>query len=270
MRTGRGIIRIGFALAGMATAFGCDPYPDDPLDDEPMALSFRPGGGIWIGNGLEDPDVSGVNPAAGLATKQGLDPDGSLLADAAGIEVATYLVECALPLGQSITKTRKSDGLTIVLAGALGLSPEWKDGACESSCQEWVSACMLARTNVTGESVALWLSADHPAIGLGHGTDYPLYEATFYGNLFQDPDAQYLCRGTEAVEGSALGAYLVGRTCGGLPLEACGFTRWGRCNDVGRCLSVNGFSTACAAGSDPLTGARYRSISTFVTATGWQ
>lgn len=256
----------GISMTLVLTVFGCDPDAFGPGG----AAAFRTIGGIWAGNGLEDPEVGGVSPGYALSTKQGLDPNGFLLSTDAGIEVATYLVECALSADQSLSKTRKSDGQTFVLAGAVGLAPEWRDGACGVECQEWVTACMLARTNVTGTSVALWLSAAHPAIGLGHGLDYPLYEATFYGNLFQDPDAMYLCRGTDAGQGGSLGDYLRGRTCGGAPPEDCGFTQWGSCGDVGRCVLVNGYHTECADSIDPASGARHRSISTFVSATGWQ
>lgn len=251
--------RVIVMIASMA--FGCDVDADET--DE-----FRKGGGIWISNGLEDPDASGVDPSAALSTRQGLDPDGSLLADAAGLEIAGYLVECALPEGESLTKLREADGHTIVLPGALGLAPEWKDGPCDEDCQQWVSACMLARTNATGASVGLWLVAEHAAIGLGHDGGHPLHEATFYGNLFQDPPARYLCRGIQADEGSSLGEYLQSRTCDGLDPEACGFTQWGGCYDAGRCLLAEGFATECAAG--PLADERYHSISTFVAADAGQ
>jgi hypothetical protein len=259
------IIEAGSMLALALTAAACDADSPD-LDDPLEALSYRTGGGMWIGNGLEDPDVSGIDPAHGLSTREGLHPTRGLLATPSGIEVATYLVECALPEGESIVKVQKA-GDILELTGALGLAPEWKDGACDETCQEWVSACLLARTNVTGETVGLWLSADHPALGLGHDPGYPLYEATFYGNVFQDPDALYLCHGTQAT--GLLSDYLEGRTCGGQPVEACGFTDWGACHGLDRCLFDNGHATECAEGDDPATGIRHRSISTFVSAPGW-
>lgn len=265
MSKGRSTIAATAALLAVCSALACDHEADDAFHDDELAL--RGGGGIWIGNGLEDPDVSGVDPAHGLSSVQGLDPDGALLADAFGIEIAGYLVECALPANQSLTKVR--DGQTIVLPGALGLAPQWQNGACDQSCQEWVSACMLARTNVSGDSIGLWLSAAHPAIGLGRSGSHPLYEATFYGNLFQDPAARYLCRGIDASSGSALGEYLEDRTCGGVPPEECGFTDWGPCISTARCIFMSGHATACAAGNDPLTGARYHSISTYVAVGGW-
>src|SRR5262245_15072319 len=57
----------------------------------------RPSGGGWISNGLEDPDVSGVDPAFSLNSSAGLSPSTGLLTDPDLIGTAEYLVECALP-----------------------------------------------------------------------------------------------------------------------------------------------------------------------------
>jgi hypothetical protein len=214
------------------------------------------GGGTWAGNGLVELDVSDVDPAHGLDTNAGLH------VDADSLQLATYLVECALPPGESLQKP--VDGETIVLQGALGLAPEWQDEPCDEDCQEWVSACLLARINVAGESVDLWLTAEHPAIGLGHAASLPIYEATFYGNVFEGQ--QYVCRGSQ---GGLLGDYLDDRTCAGEPLASCGFSDFGECDTGDRCDHVQGFAVDCAAGADPSTGPRYRSISTFVSLEGW-
>jgi hypothetical protein len=263
MLLGRGIIGVGAVLGVLLVATGCDPGADDGLEAE--SFDFRKGGGggcgggTWIGNGLVDPDVSDVDPAYGLDTNAGLDPDAD------SIQLATYLVECALPEGDVVTKTVQ--GQAVELEGALGLAPEWKDGACDDDCQAWVSACLLARVNVTGETVDLWLAADHPAIGLGRDDALVTYEATFYGNLFQAPEVRSVCRGPQ---GGQLGDYLDDRTCDGQPPEDCGFTDWGDCSAVDRCLSVSGFATECATGGDPDAGVRYHSISTFVSIEAWE
>jgi hypothetical protein len=256
----RRVIRCGLVSSVMLIVTACDPETSE-LFIEPQVLSYRAGGGMWIGNGLEDPDISGVDPAFGLGTSQGLDPNGPLLADAAGIELATYIVECALPANQSVSKTR--NGQTIVFQGLLGLASAWQAGACDQTCQQWVTACLLARTNASGESVGIWVTADHPAIGLGQSPAYPHYEATFYGNLFQDPDSRYLCRSDPAMGEGEMGAYLEERTCAGEPPEACGFTDWEACTAPSRCIFNKGHATLCAEGNQA-EGARYRSISTFV------
>jgi hypothetical protein len=212
------------------------------VDDDSDALDFRttskqrvvqpddPDSGTWINNGLEDPDVTGVDPGHALSSVAGLDPDGALLADEGNHALVRYLTECALPAGASITKT--VDGEPIEFDGRLGLAPEWEDDACDEDCQEWVSACLLARTNVSGQSVELWLRADHDAIGSGKSLSFPVYEASFFGNLFVEDGGRYICRGV--LVGPTV-AFLDGRTCSSELGGDCGFTTLDDCQLLQRC-----------------------------------
>jgi hypothetical protein len=276
-------VRRGWGLVGaLALSLGaCAPgYDDFEGDFEELelrsggdggtftvALPGRPGGGgggggDWIGNGLHDVDISGIDPAYGLSTPQGMAEDGELLTNEALRGTAEYLVECALPAGQSIVKT--VEGQELVFEGALGLAPQWKDDSCGSNCQEWITACLLARTNASAEEVPIWVSGNHLTLGLGRSPDFPLHEAAFFGNVFEDPEAMYFCRGQPS---GVVAAYLNGRTCTGLEPEACGFTHYGNCYTNDRCeFRVRDgrlYTVECAAG-DPATGHRYKSISTFV------
>jgi hypothetical protein len=189
-----------------------------------------PDSGTWINNGLEDPDLTGVDPGHALSSVAGLDPEGALLADEANHELVRYLTECALPADASVTKV--VDGEPIEFAGRVGLAPEWEDDACDQDCQEWVSACLLARTNVSGQSVELWLRADHEAIGTGRSLSFPVYEATFFGNLFLPDGGRHICRGT--LVGPTV-AFLDGRTCSNELGGDCGFTTFDDCQLLPRC-----------------------------------
>ena len=180
------------------------------------------GGGGYINHGLHDPEVGGIDPAHPLDTSAGLN--GALLDDPDRLATARYVVECALPEGVTVTKS--VGGVSTDFHGELGLAPEWEDDACDEDCQEWVTACLLARTNVSEQSVTLWLAADHPALGAGLDLEYPIYEASFFGNLFADEDAQYVCPGL--VVGPLL-AQLQGRTCSSTPDGYCGMTEYQGC-----------------------------------------
>src|SRR5687767_11497967 len=57
-----------------------------------------------------------------------------------------YLVQCALPDTETITVT-SSTGQSAEFQGGIGLAEEWADGPCDEACQEWVSACLFARSN---------------------------------------------------------------------------------------------------------------------------
>jgi len=237
------------------------------LNDQPSAVPGDPERGVWINNGLDDPDVSGIDPAYALSSSLGLAEDSELLLDPDRRDTVRYLVECALPEGHDITK--QVDGEWLTFEGSVGLAPEWADGECDEDCQEWVTACLLARTNVSGETVSIWMRADHPAIGDGMSPQLPMYEASFFGNLFVDTPSQYFCQGT--VTGLHRGQ-LEGRTCAELPGEPCGFVKYTNCVREHRCsFPVHGKAdrglthdpVGCIGG--PLaTGHSFHTISTYV------
>jgi hypothetical protein len=256
-----GAVSLVVSLAGVLCAcMPADDESDEALefrDDDGgvLAPGGRPSGGTWINNGLEAPNVGGIDPAYGLDTSQGMSETVGVLADPALWGTAEYLVECALPLGESITKTVDSEVLE--LHGLLGLAPEWADGACDEDCQQWISACLLARTNASGEAVTLWLRADHPAIGFEVPEDL-IYEAGWYGNLFTGLEEQYLCKG--APNGPAQAKH-EGRTCsqGG----TCGFTKYDKCSKHDRCTMAgpdDDVPTDCVAEGT----ATYHTIATYL------
>lgn len=228
-------------------------------DGQADAPKRPPGGGAFINNGLHDPQIAGIDPAHALTTLEGMD--GARLDHPDRLATASYLVECALPLGVSITK--EVAGVPTEMHGSLGLAPEWEDEACDEDCQEWVSACLLARTNVSGQEVQLWLKGDHPALGTGTNLSYPFYEASFFGNLFADPNAHYMCLGR--VVGPVF-AQLEGRTCSNVVGGYCDITPYSLCELTQRCTFqglVSPTAKNCRAGS-PASGPGLRTITTYV------
>jgi hypothetical protein len=255
-------------LVGTALLNAC-AVPDDSynFNDEPMEFRSdddggvlvpggRPSGGTWVNNGLEDPDVSGIDPAFSLKSNDGLS--GAALADADVLATAEYVVECALPANKSITKS--VSGQTVELYGLLGLAPEWENGDCDEDCQEWVSACLLARTNAEGETVTIWMKGDHAALDWSAPVGAVL-EAGFYGNLFAAPEAEYLCKGSSQ---AVVAARREGRTCSSS--NSCDFTTYTNCTNHSRCTldGPNGdVPTNCKSGSQA-TSAAYHTIATYV------
>jgi hypothetical protein len=254
------------ALLLSACTAEVDPTLDLDFRTETTAPTRGGGGGSYVNNGLHDPQVGGIDPAHALGTSTGLN--GAMLDDPDRLATARYVVECALPEGTTITKA--VDGVATDFHGALGLAPEWEDDACDEDCQEWVSACLLARTNVSGQTVELWLKGDHPVLGTGTNLAYPVYEASFFGNLFVDQNAQYMCPGL--LVGPLL-AQLQGRTCSATLGGYCDMTSYSACTTLPllapRC-GMEGLATSptlknCHAGSPP-GGSAYRTISTYVQA----
>jgi hypothetical protein len=107
-----------------------------------------------------------------------------------------YLVKCALPANRTLVKTDKN-GAKYSFPGEIGLAPEWETGSCDQTCQEWVTACLLAFENTTGVHVPIWMAAEHPAIGFGLSPDYPHQEGSFFGNIFASNPLEYYCGGRD-------------------------------------------------------------------------
>jgi len=95
----------------------------------------------------------------------------------------TYLVSCALTGEDVITWTHPLYGHHYKWQGALGRCPAWADGAPDKPCRERVSACLLARENLEGKSVAIsqrGLSLDGP---LALEEELPPKPTTLEGDL---------------------------------------------------------------------------------------
>lgn len=85
-------------------------------------------------------------------------PDGPLsmaLHDPDARVFMEYLVGCALSPDQEVSWQDPFSLAEHSWRGALGLCPAWATGAPSVDCQEVVSACLLARENAHGKSVAV-------------------------------------------------------------------------------------------------------------------
>ena len=209
---------------------------------EPLTGSEDGGGGIggdWVINGLSDPHVSGVKVEYALDSSENLGAEGWLAeGDPDGEKVIQYLVECALEEGDQIVVSGASS--VHVFNGGVGLAPEWKDYPCNTACQQWVSACLLARVNESGADVKIFVQGDHPSLGYGSDLEYPNFEGTFFGNVFTDPAPMHACRGDAAGTAAASGQ---GRNCT-LSEPHCGFTTYADCEVSAGCdLGPTGLPT---------------------------
>ncbi|MCA9706849.1 MAG: hypothetical protein KDK70_13435, partial [Myxococcales bacterium] len=174
------------AFAGLACGGGAGPEEEWNFRDSDGPPR---GGGWYINNGVFHPDVAMFDPGQALTSAGGIDEDR--LDTPNRVKSAQYAVECALTEEQSLTVS--IDGEPTTFDGALGLAPQWLSGPCNGDCQEWVSACLLARTNLTGIAdveVVLWI--DDPSSSDDPDPDYT-YEAGFFGNLFTSSSG-YLCQ----------------------------------------------------------------------------
>jgi hypothetical protein len=110
-------------------------------------------------------------------------------------EALKYIYACAMRPDQSTSIDRGADKPPLVLTGQVGLWPEWGEdgGTCDETCQRWVSACVLARTNAYGTPVEVSLRAPDNApqkikdalkVTEDERRTFTLREGSFYGNIF--------------------------------------------------------------------------------------
>jgi hypothetical protein len=126
-----------------------------------------------------------IDPTTYNAT---LDPNGGALTCSASTPCASGY-------------TCSAQGTCVIpLVGAIGLgfnsedgTTWWGSGNCKESCQRWVSACVLARTNAYGVHVDISLRAPPNApqaiknalsVSDEERATYTLREGAYYGNLF--------------------------------------------------------------------------------------
>jgi hypothetical protein len=160
---------------------------------------------------------------ANALTANALTANG--LRDPMGRQLLKYVVSCALPADASVSIT--VDGQSYTFPGSLGLAPEWgeRHGRCDLGCQRWVSACVLSRVDAEGVERMISIRGDakalHPA---PHELrDFPVREATYYGNLFIAGQPRYLCLSPGKTSDQ--------RVCGP-SLADCPMTVVGTCDDV--------------------------------------
>jgi hypothetical protein len=110
-------------------------------------------------------------------------------------EALKYITSCALPESAHIQFS--VDGVNYNYKGQLALAPEWgvSGGSCNQSCQEWVSACLMARLDYLGEQVTISLRGDKPTL-VPSPVELKFFtyrEASYFGNVFVDPQVRDAC-----------------------------------------------------------------------------
>jgi hypothetical protein len=117
-----------------------------------------------------------------------------------------YTARCALRADQELEAPLGSTGDKMKFKGFLGLAPEWREGKCDSACQEKVSSCLAALTNQTGDHVQISMLSAAASLPTMSANDndiaYPFQEGAFFGNVFSGE--AYVCRGRDAEKGEQL------------------------------------------------------------------
>src|SRR6185503_5847151 len=138
--------------------------------------------GLTAANGLMA--ANGLSAANGLIGLNGLSAANGLMTTDGGRKTIAYLVKCALASNDTLVK-QDQYGASFTFQGGLNLCPAWKTGGVASNrtCQNMLSACLMAHINTSGVHVPLWLDSESQQIGWGTSSSYPMQEGTFFGNV---------------------------------------------------------------------------------------
>ena len=130
----------------------------DQLDDDRADTTSEP---RLAANGISPSDILSTNLDQAALTSAAID---QYAVTATGNRYLLYLVECALGTTQSVTSTTAPVKTYI---GQYGLATGWTGAALSATNRRWVSACMLARVNATGENVNNSMRSALPLVCMG-------------------------------------------------------------------------------------------------------
>src|SRR4029078_755186 len=165
-----------FALLGCTEPLdGSDGFPGESESAVETTNGLSSINGLAMHNGLAMQNGRGMQN--GLAMQNGL------MTTSAGRTTVEYIVRCALSADQTVVQ-KDQNGVSYTFKGQLGFAPQWKDGGCDTDCQEYVSACLMAHVNTSGNHVPLFVVSQNSSVGWELSADYPNQEGSFFGNLF--------------------------------------------------------------------------------------
>jgi len=190
---------LGIAMASLA-ATGCVGTPDEDVASaqEAVLTSNVLTSNVLTSNVLTSNVLTSNVLTSNVLTSNVLTSNvltSNALKDPDARELLSHIVSCALTDDQSVTIT--VEGTTYTYQGAIGLAPEWGEanGRCDQTCQQWVSGCLIARLDYLGVEREISIRGASHALKTSHQERqaYPVYEATYYGNVFQSPQIIYGC-----------------------------------------------------------------------------
>ena len=139
---------------------------------------------------------TGCRRRTGSRSRTACPASNGLMTTDAGRKTVAYLVKCALG-GERHAGQAGPVRHVVHLPGRAGTLPAWKNGGVHGpnfrTCQNLVSACMMAHVNTAGVHIPIWMASEAPQIGWGVDlVNYPKQEGTFFGNIMETGDLSAL------------------------------------------------------------------------------
>jgi len=150
-------------------------------------------------------------------------------------ELLEFFVGCALNEGDTWNVTY--NGTFYTFMGSLGLAPSIVTSPPTYQQELWLSSCLMVRVNHFGRHVLISLRGNAFTTTEEEEEEYTVFEGSFFGNLFLNPQQKYACQGVQesiAIQESPDRQW---RVCTDATVD-CDFTVVGMCSDV--CLSQEG------------------------------
>lgn len=176
-----------------------------------------------------------------------LGAPAAALVNAGGESLLRYAIGCALPAQASF---QVEDGTRF--SGSLGIAPQWTERALDPVEQRWITACLLARTNLFGVHVMLSMRGPNAVLSgtvtAEEKTDYNFDEGAFYGDVWATPPHAYVCvgRGESAMKDRLKRVCTEESEAAGI--SRCGFEIAGKCEDVCDQQGADGSRLHCRGG----------------------
>lgn len=175
-----------------------------------------------------------------------------------GRELLLYVARCALTYGDILVTTH--EGVEYEFPGLLGLAPSWVDQALTTRQERMISACLIAHVNAYGVSVLVSMRSPGAIMASeDEMQDFPVYEATFFGNVFGSTLETYACIGSNPAIAGALSTSRALRVCAD-PTPDCEVQALGYCRDICDEYSMEYGWSECRAGSTVY----HETVSTFL------
>jgi hypothetical protein len=178
---------------------------------------------------------------------------GGLETTEQGRDLLSYVAKCALRAGDILVA--EHEDVVYEFPGLLGVAPEWEAAPLTAELQGWVSGCLLAHVNAFDTSVPVSLRAPGKLdFDVAESVQFPIHEATFFGNVFNIELVMYACTGDMPEAAFALSDDRALRACSDPANEdgtsACQFVTLGRCRDVCSEKNVGMGWNGCTAGGE--------------------
>ncbi|MDI1445280.1 hypothetical protein [Polyangium sp. 6x1] len=245
-----------FVLVTIVPLIGCVGAPGDEEGD--VGHAAQP---INILNSLDPAALT----AGGDFAKAPLSVDAMLPGARAAIEGASeqgrlarlflqYAVGCALGRGQEVAFSWTGlDGAVHdeVFPGDVGLAPSWREAPLDEVGQQWVSACIGARTNRYKQQVMISMRGSEEALAVRDDAElhrFTYEEGAFWGNLFLAQPYLRTCYEPKNVERAVAAMRDCAAGLRGQGDEGCGIMEiMGPCADQCEPLGADLFHPGCAA-----------------------